>query len=153
MNASISVDALGLGRLDHALRVGGGQRERLLAQDVLAGAGGGDRPLGVEVVRQRDVDGVDVRVGEERLVRAVGPRDAELVGDRGGRVSPSREAIATTSQRAALRMPGMTFFGAMSAVDRIPQRSVVMCPPSPEVPAAAGSLDTRSADVRVWHTF
>ncbi len=43
--------------------------------------------------------------------------------------------------------------GRLRAVDRIPQRSVVMCPPSPEVPAAGASLDTHSADVRVCHTF
>jgi hypothetical protein len=38
--------------------------------------------------------------------------------------SPSRDAIATTSLRAALRIPGITFRTAMSAVDRIPQRTV-----------------------------
>ena len=72
MNASISRTPGSRAGVDHPLRLGGGQRQRLLAQDVLAGPGRGDRPLGVEVVGQRDVDGVDVRVGEERLVRAVG---------------------------------------------------------------------------------
>ena len=51
------------------------ERQRLLAQDVLAGVGGADRPLGVEVVGQRDVDGVDRRVVEQVLVRAVGAPD------------------------------------------------------------------------------
>ena len=54
---------------------------------------------------QRDVHGVDVRIGEQRLVRAVGARDAELVGDAPRRVA-SRDAIATTSQRARLAHPG-----------------------------------------------
>ena len=78
--------------LDHPLRVGRGHGQRLLAQDVLAGPSRGERPLGMEVVRQRDVDDIDVGVGEERLVRAVGGRDAELVGDgaRLGRV-PRRD--------------------------------------------------------------
>ena len=44
--------------------VGRGHRQRLLAQDVLPGAGRGDRPLGVEVVRERDVHGVHVRIGQ-----------------------------------------------------------------------------------------
>ena len=68
---------------------GGGQGERLLAQDVLAGPSRGDRPFGVQVVGQRDVDRVDVRVGEERLVGAVGPRDPEL-----GRRPPPRARLA-----------------------------------------------------------
>ena len=67
--------------LDHPLRVGRGHGQRLLAQDVLPGTGSGEGPLGMEVVRQRDVDDVHVGIGEERLVRAVGGRDAELVGD------------------------------------------------------------------------
>jgi hypothetical protein len=66
-----------VGRGDHPLRVGDRQRQRLLAQDVLARAGGGDRPLGVKVVGERDVDGVDVLVGEQCLVRAVDARDGQ----------------------------------------------------------------------------
>ena len=50
----------------------------------------------------------------------------------------SREAIATTSQRSALRMPGMTFLRAMSAVDRTPQRRLVIV--RSVRPAASGSL-------------
>ena len=72
--------AFGGAGVDHPLRVGRGHGQRLLAQDVLAGTGRGDRPLGVEMVGQRDVHDVDVRVGEERLVRPVGARDAERVG-------------------------------------------------------------------------
>jgi hypothetical protein len=45
--------------------------ERLLAEDVLAGLERPDRPLDVQRVRQRDVDGLDVVVGEERLVAPV----------------------------------------------------------------------------------
>ena len=125
MNASMRSDALAPADLDHPLGVGRGQGQRLLAQDVLAGPRRGDRPLGVEVVRERDVDGVDLRVGEERLVGAVDARDPVPLGDRGARAR-SRDPIATTSQRAARRMPGMAFSVAIPAVDRIPQRSVVI---------------------------
>ena len=72
-----------------ALRLGRGQRQRLLAQDVLAGPRRGDRPFGVEVVRQRDVDGVDVRVGEQRLVR---PVDRGMPSRRGRLAGPARLA-------------------------------------------------------------
>src|SRR4051812_35538785 len=38
----------------------------------------------------------------------------------------SRDAIASTEHRAAPRIPGMTFFRPMFAVDRIPQRIAVI---------------------------
>src|SRR5581483_5113398 len=67
-----------LGRVEHGLRllrVGG---QRLLAEHVLAGLERPDRPLAVERVRQRDVDRLDVRILEQRLVRAVGALDPPL---------------------------------------------------------------------------
>ena len=67
---------------DHALGLGRGHGQRLLAQDVLAGPGRRHRPLRVEVVRQRDVDGVDVGIGEQCLVRSVDPGDAVTFGHR-----------------------------------------------------------------------
>jgi len=66
--------------VDHLLRLSCVQRQRLLAQDVLAGPGRRDRPLGVEVVRQRDVDRVDLVVGQQVLVRAMRLRDPEPIG-------------------------------------------------------------------------
>ena len=53
-----------LGRLDHARGVGRRQRDRLLAEDVLAGLQGGDGHLGVPRRRQADVDHVEVRIGQ-----------------------------------------------------------------------------------------
>jgi hypothetical protein len=53
-------------------------RVRLLAQDVLAGRERSQRPLVVEAVRQRVVDGVDVGIVEELLVGAVRPRNRVL---------------------------------------------------------------------------
>ena len=83
-NANGVSDFRVVGRLDHPFRVRGRQRERLLAQDVLAGLRGGDRPIHVHVVGQRDVDRVDVGVRQQRLVRAVRGRDAEFVRDGSG---------------------------------------------------------------------
>ena len=60
---------------DHLLGVA---RERLLAEHVLAGLERFDRPLGVQRVRQRDVDRLDLGVGEQVLVRAVGARNLPL---------------------------------------------------------------------------
>ena len=65
----------------------------------------------VEVVRERDVDGVDVRVGQERLVRAVGPRDASSRGDACRRRRRPATRSPRPRRRSAVRMPGMTFFG------------------------------------------
>src|SRR5207302_885169 len=56
------------GGVEGVLGIGGGSRERLLAQHVLARLERADRPRHVERVRQRDVDGLNARVLEERLV-------------------------------------------------------------------------------------
>jgi hypothetical protein len=40
------------------------QGERLLAQDCLARARGGNRDLAVSVVRRADIDDVDLRIGD-----------------------------------------------------------------------------------------
>ena len=81
MNASISsTPARGAARRPSSRASAARHRQRLLAQHVLAGGRGPQRPLGVEVVGQRDVHGLDVGVGEQLVVRAVGPRDPELGG-------------------------------------------------------------------------
>jgi hypothetical protein len=68
MNASIQITPRGHAVLDHLRRLGGIERGRLLAQDVLSGIGRTRRPLLVEMVRERDVDRVDVVGGEQLLV-------------------------------------------------------------------------------------
>jgi hypothetical protein len=69
-------DAGVLGRLDHGTGVPDGQGKRLLAQDVPPRTDGGDRLLGVPVVRRADVDGVDLGIGQQPgqgLVAALDP--------------------------------------------------------------------------------
>ena len=60
----------------HGLRLGQAQRQRLLAQDVLALRCRLDGPLGMQAVGQGDVDGVNRRVGQQRLIAAVVARNA-----------------------------------------------------------------------------
>src|SRR5947209_1093116 len=72
------------GGVEAVLGIGGGSRERLLAQHVLARLERADRPRHVERVRQRDVDGLDVRVLEERLVATVRALDPPLARVRVG---------------------------------------------------------------------
>ena len=50
---------------DHRLAFGGGAGEGLFGDDGLAGFGGGDGDLGVEVVGDADVDEVDVGAGDQ----------------------------------------------------------------------------------------
>ena len=63
--------------IDHLTRLGGVEREGLLAQHVFAGIERGDRHGMVVAVRRGDVDDVDVGIGEQRLVGAVRVRDLE----------------------------------------------------------------------------
>ena len=54
--------------LDRSGRVGRGQGQRLFAEDVLAGGGGGDDLAAMKGVRRREHDRVDIRVGERLIV-------------------------------------------------------------------------------------
>ena len=55
----------------------GGQRDRLLAQHVLAGLGRFQGERDVQVVRERVVDGLDLRIGKQLLIAAVGLGDVQ----------------------------------------------------------------------------
>ena len=71
--------------LDERSGARSGQRQWLLAQDVLAGGEAGADVLDMAAVRGGHVDHVDLRVGEERLVGAVGSTPV-LGGERPGRL-------------------------------------------------------------------
>jgi hypothetical protein len=90
----------------------------------------------VKVVGQRIVDGLDLRIGEELLVRPVGLRDAERT--RG--VARDREAIATTVVSAPCCIAGMTFLTAIPATPSTPQRTL----PVPFACAMAVSMSRRN---------
>ena len=67
-----------LGRREGALDLLGVPVEGLLAENMLPGFEREDRPLDVQRVRERDVDGVDVGVGEQPFVASVGALDPVL---------------------------------------------------------------------------
>ena len=69
---------------DQLERIGRGQGERLLAENVLARLRRLHRPGNVQMVGQRIVDGVDVRIGQELLVGTVALRYPQRLGGRGG---------------------------------------------------------------------
>jgi hypothetical protein len=52
----------------------------LLAQHLFARVHGAGGPRHVQLVGQRNVNGINVRVGQQVLVAAVGPGDAEFAG-------------------------------------------------------------------------
>jgi hypothetical protein len=111
-----------LGGVEHATRVGGVERERLLADHVLAGVDGRDRHRCVRVRRCGDGDGDDIRqrergveIGERRRDlaplgapgRAVGVGahqrdDVEAGGAQRGDVHPAPEPGADDDRRGVL---------------------------------------------------
>ena len=124
-------------------RAGGPPRKRLLAEHVLAGLRGAHGPLDVQRVGQRHVHGVDVRVGEQRLVAPVRARDAVLGGvGLGTRLVAARhrDDVDGIRERRA---------GEHGAVDlrrreqAQPQRHLVSHPPATAATVAAGAVRGR----------
>ena len=69
---------VGLGCIECPLDLDRAAVERLLAQDMLARLDRAHRPLDVHRVRERDVDGLDIGVLEQRLVASVRTLDPVL---------------------------------------------------------------------------
>ena len=67
--------------LEHFFGLGSVEREGLFAEDHLAGLGGGDDLLGVEIVRRGDVDDVDVVARDELLPIGLDGLVAPFVGE------------------------------------------------------------------------
>jgi len=63
-------------RVEHGLRLPESQCEWLFAQHVLAALGRLDRPLGMQAVGQRQIDGLDVGIGQQLRAAAVVAVDA-----------------------------------------------------------------------------
>jgi hypothetical protein len=82
--AALMADAEGdarlLAGLDHPLRGLDGERQRLLAEDLLAGGSGLQRQRLMQRVRHGDDDRVDLRI-LEHLLDIVGERDAVFAGE------------------------------------------------------------------------
>ena len=103
--------------------LGDSHAERLFAEHVLAGFGGLGGPGDVKLIGQRIVDRVDVGVGEQFLVGAVGRGNAERLRGRSRALARSREAMAATVVSSPRCMAGMTFLRPMLAVLSTPKRS------------------------------
>ncbi len=81
----------------------------------------------MQAVRQRVVDRVEVRVGDQRVVALVHAGDA-VFGGKGPARDPSRAAPAATTT-SALSLAGlMSDKGAIRAAPRMPIRSGAPCP-------------------------
>ena len=68
-------------RVEDRVDLEGGERHRLLDQDMLAGLRRLDRPFGVARMRRRDVDRLDLRIVEQRLVAVEDARAGERLGE------------------------------------------------------------------------
>ena len=122
MNASISTRPARSAASNASLDLGRAPRQRLLAQHVLARLERLDRPRHVHRVRQRDVDRVDVGVGQQRLVGAVRRARSRARAANASPRARSREPTATTSTPVASRAPARTA-SLMRAVESTPHRT------------------------------
>jgi hypothetical protein len=97
-----------LRRVDHRAAFFGGERERLLAKDDLPRLRGGDRGFRVQVVRQRDVDDVDVLAVDGRAPVGGGLLPAPAIGGagQGGRVAAAQQRAAE-AVRQVVEVPGL----------------------------------------------
>jgi hypothetical protein len=110
-----------LRRIEGALDLFRTSVERLLADDVLSGVESAYGGLDVQRVRQRDVDGLDVRICEQ-LVVAPYARSMPCSRAKSSARCRSRLATASTSARSLCRIPANTA-SLIRAVERMPQRT------------------------------
>ena len=100
------------------------------SQDVLPRLRGPDRPRDVKLVRQRIVDGVDLRILHQLLVGAIRPRNAE----RRGRAPPlGSRRDSCHGGTAPPCMAGITFAVAIRATPSTPHRTVSLTSSRPSL--------------------
>ena len=119
----------------HLGRLGLVDRERLLDQHVLARGDRQQRVVVVLRVRARHVDGLHVRVGDQRLVAAVRDRDVELGSE------PLRRARANASRR---RRPRRSVNRATLSAN------LWAIPPAASTPQRSGGAVIGSGTVAIW---
>ena len=81
-----------------------------------------DGPLGVQAVRQRIVDGVDLRIGEQRVVAIVRRAECRAWRANARARAGSRAATAMIAASGTERAGRMSAIGAMRAAPRMPMR-------------------------------
>ena len=132
MNASTAIRSVSARDRARSRRRPRPERQRLLAQDVLARLERADRPRHVQVIRQRDVDDVDIRIRHERVVRVIDPFRAVVVANACARAG-SRDATARSDPRSSAS---------------IPRSGTWRDAPRPRLPTAAPSPPARLLDPR-----
>ena len=125
----------------HRLRLGVRHRQRLLAEEVLAGRGGGVHELGVERGRRADEDGVDVgareqvaRIGEGVPIAVEAGEQLALLRASGSAtaVSSTCSGIASAIVRSTAECVAADQPGADEAdADRVGMRTVAPLAPAP----------------------
>ena len=164
-------------RMEHRVGFPRGQRHGLLAEHVLAALGRLDRPFGVMRMRRGDVDRLDFRIVDQRLIAVDDPRPGKILRKpRPARIARAdRNQLAGPGARDACReRPGdapradnapadggrilahallLSFFlHALMTVGRILRRSWCAIPhPQPAVPShkGAAALPHRAAGGRL----
>ena len=129
-------DAGPIANVDELRRFAGRKRNRLFAEHMLAGVGRANRPRYVKMIRQRDVDSVDIAVREHLFVGRIGLRDPSEAAALLAR-APSRDAIASTRVHVPFCIAGITLFVAIRATPRTPQRTFESPSSSPAFARAA----------------
>ena len=109
------------GRRAQLQRLGRGQRDRLLAQHVLARGRGLQRQRHVQVVGQRVVDRLDLGIGEQGFVRSRTPSGCPARRRLARARAASREAMPRISTSGLFLMPGSTRSRPIFAVLSTPQ--------------------------------
>ena len=132
------------GRVEHRVGLEGGQRHRLFDQHMLAGLGRLDRPFGVAGMRRRDIDRVDLGVGQQGLGRSAGTP---------GKSSASRLARIARADRdepsgPRVRDAGGEGLGDAARPDDAPAHSVQACLPRPQPPPSRGPRPDTSSGSR-----
>ena len=118
-----------VGHLDHGSRLVRIGREGLLAEHVLAGPQGRHRPVAVESVRERVVDGVDVRVLDQLGVGAQDPGNTLLSGELLGPVPvPGRHGRDNGTPGTASGLDESDGGDAGRPQDADPQHAVIRSP-------------------------
>ena len=74
------LEIAGISGIGHGNRIGGRRRQGLLAEHMLAGAQGAQRPLGMHGIGQGNINGVDVRIVQQRVIAAVAVGDVVAGG-------------------------------------------------------------------------
>jgi hypothetical protein len=105
---------------DQRLGIGGIECDRFFAQHMLAGPCGARAPVHMHVVGQRIVDHVDLGIGQQLLIAAIGPGNPERLRRGLGLCDVARGERNDFCQRAALHAGQTDFLGKIAGPENTP---------------------------------